>query len=310
MKNKLTFLIIFFFLFTTLNNLKADAQIKIPNIFINGIELKFRNAEDEKKYFEENKQQFTEFVGVPYIKDDTLMLPLKKTLDLSGITYTVSNNDIIMQNKYYSLKTKINSYNAVLKINKVSENVTLNIKLDNNIVKNKDNLIYIPIDILKHLGYVIEYDNDTVYIYNSYITDITDDIKDEYKNVLDVINQERKENKNLPVTKFINNPMLPNTLLLDTDSKNIKIVIPKGEYLENFYYGKMIFLLNKQIIGNSPFRQKEKDTLSYYIKKDNMYYVQEEIIYIADEIVIYCPYCKSNQLIKISNPFKKCDCEI
>ncbi|WP_455090169.1 stalk domain-containing protein [Peptoanaerobacter stomatis] len=305
MKNKLTFLIIFFLLFTALNNLKTDAQVKIPNIFINGVELKFRNAEDEKKYFKENKQQFTEFVGMPYIKDDTLMLPLKKTLNLAGITYTVSNNDITLQNKYYSLKTKINSYNAILKINDVSENI----KLNNKILKSKDNLIYIPIDILSYMGYVIEYDNDTVYIYNSYITDITDNIKDEYKQVLNVINKERKENKNMPVKKFINNPMLPNILLLDTDSKNIKIVIPKGEYLENFYYGKMIFLLNKQIIGSSPFRQKEKDTLSYYIKKDNMYYLQEEIIYIADEIVIYCPYCKSNQLIKISNPFKKCDCE-
>lgn len=305
-KRLLFFICIIFVMCTVLkvNVIQALEKPKYNSIiFINGIELKLRNIKDEMAYFKDNNNVFKQYVGMLYKENNSYMLPLRKTFDLAKISYTVDNNGVVLSKDDTIIIGKFNSKNvSVLK-----DGIEKKIKLEKEIKKNLDKSIYVPLDILKLLNFNVQVqDTSTGKIIEIKDNDlptstITQDLKEEYKDVFEHIKKSKVKVKNLDVDikAFINNKNITREMRLNREKS--KIYIPSGEYLENFHLGQMLLLKNGKIIEIAK-REKTTDFLNYYINQDTLD--------IADEIIIFCPYCKSKYIIKTQNPFKPCDCEL
>lgn len=305
-KRLLFFICIIFVMCTVLkvNVIQALEKPKYNSIiFINGIELKLRNIKDEMAYFKDNNNVFKQYVGMLYKENNSYMLPLRKTFDLAKISYTVDNNGVVLSKDDTIIIGKFNSKNvSVLK-----DGIEKKIKLEKEIKKNLDKSIYVPLDILKLLNFNVQVqDTSTGKIIEIKDNDlptstITQDLKEEYKDVFEHIKKSKAKVKNLDVDikAFINNKNITREMRLNREKS--KIYIPSGEYLENFHLGQMLLLKNGKIIEIAK-REKSTDFLNYYVNQDNLD--------IADEIIIFCPYCKSKYIIKTQNPFKPCDCEL
>ena len=305
-KRLLFFICIIFVMCTVLkvNVIQALEKPKYNSIiFINGIELKLRNIKDEMAYFKDNNNVFKQYVGMLYKENNSYMLPLRKTFDLAKISYTVDNNGVVLSKDDTIIIGKFNSKNvSVLK-----DGIEKKIKLEKEIKKNLDKSIYVPLDILKLLNFNVQVqDTSTGKIIEIKDNDlptstITQDLKEEYKDVFEYIKKSKAKVKNLDVDikAFINNKNITREMRLNREKS--KIYIPSGEYLENFHLGQMLLLKNGKIIEIAK-REKSTDFLNYYANQDNLD--------IADEIIIFCPYCKSKYIIKTQNPFKPCDCEL
>lgn len=304
---KLIFSVIF--IFSLFQNDTFAINNSVNDIFIvNGVQLDFRNIEKEKEYFKSNNQKFSEFIGVPFKKNDKIFIPLKKTMDLSNVQYTINDDNIIfyLDDKNIDFNIKSNECN----IYDSKQNLILSYKLEDKLIFKFGNMYYVNLEFFKYLGFNVIRKSGLIYINGPNINiEVFNDSK--YRELIDMINDDRKSVDNTnKIDSFINNVMLPKTMLLVSNDKDMKVSIPKGKYLENFHYGKMILLLNGKVLGNGALlRKKEKDMLSYYLKKDNQYISSQVNLEIADEIVIYCPYCKSSCVIKIKNPFRYCDCK-
>ena len=305
-KRLLFFICIIFVMCTVLkvNVIQALEKPKYNSIiFINGIELKLRNIKDEMAYFKDNNNVFKQYVGMLYKENNSYMLPLRKTFDLAKISYTIDNNGVVLSKDDTIISGKFDSKNvSVLK-----DGIEKKIKLEKEIKKNLDKSIYVPLDILKLLNFNVQVqDTSTGKIIEIKDNDlptstITQDLKDEYKDVFEDIQKSKAKVKNfdMDIKGFINNKNI--TRQMRVDKEKGKIYILSGVYLENFNLGKMLLLKNGKIIEIAK-REKSTDFLNYYVDQDTLD--------IADEIIIYCPYCKSKYIIKIQNPFRPCDCEL
>lgn len=289
-------------------------EFKDTSIVINGVEAKYSNIKNESKYYKDNSKELTDYAGLPYIENNTLMYPIKKTFDLLGVLYIVNDNtlDFTVDTKQYlislntnSLYTKDNSKNKL--VARLKQNVLI-----------KNGNIYVPQDIFEKLGLDVATDitakGETIIYINSkntITTKINKDLNDKYSTVLEYVNNNRKQSKNNSgdINRFISPKRLSGSLMLNEDSTGQYISIKAGNYLENYRYGKLMFIMSGEILEFVPLRVKVNDELRYYIYKDKIKFIDPMYVQASDELIIFCPYCKSKELIKIDNPFKKCSCE-
>ena len=301
---KFIIIILALILFNKISDISA--QTDIPIIYVNGVELKFRTLEEEKEYFKENNTNFIEYIGQPFIENNVQYIPLKKSADLMDISYTIKNDIVSLIKDDITIEIKIGSTTATLYKN------SKQMQIKTHPIKNINKNIYISIGLLDYLNFKIDAITPKNIIYINHKENTIQKIDQEkYQEVVKDIKNERKSVGNEEdVNYFLNDKNLGKILLLNTDEKDSskKITIPKGKYLEKFHYGKMIFIKNGKIVGY-PKRIKEKNTLSYYINIGKTYYMQNAYLDLSDEIIIFCPYCKSEYIIKIKNPFRICDCE-
>lgn len=316
-KNKFFSLILILYILF-LNTLPLKAETIIPHIataYINGVELKFRTNLEEKEYFKQNNQisMYSGYLGNIYKYGYEYMIPLKKTMELANVLYYIDNDgDIKLQNDHIVIKAKKES--KYITIHNLATNKISKEKLSKDI-KYIDNIYYVPLNIFKHLNfnYTIQQRNkftssDLIYINDNDSTtthNFSKQEKDKYENIINLINKSRRDvNNNSQVTGFIRDNNLFAKMSKSNYNGKLKITIPKGDYLQNFYYGKILFLKNGELLGTAE-RKKEQEEISYYIFKNQEYFLE-----IADEIIIFCPYCESQKIIITKNPFKNCDCEL
>lgn len=255
---------------------KNAGELKNITIYANGKEVKYRNLENEVEYFKKNGREINDYYGLPFVDKGQFFIPIKKTFNALNIRLDE------LPDKHY-------------------------------LFEGMNGEKYITSDGLKKLGIQIEYrmnsPKDKSYEIHllsrgNSIKKISTTEEKKYQDTISYILKERKTKDNLgSVGYFINDYTLPLKMNLVTDSKGSQITIPEGYFLENYAYGKMILLKDGKIIGDNIIRKKEDGFLSYYLNPANIQILNE-----SDEIIIFCPYCPSEVIIKVDNPFASCDC--